>query len=219
VEKNNKNDMVKVIIVDDHIIINEGVRKVLTSSGKINVVFNANKGQDVLELIKKEEVDIVITDLMMPEMNGFELFKKIREYNSNIKVVILTAVEDNFYINKAISYGLDGFLSKRISPKELIEAIIKVNQGEKVLSSCILKCLDENCICQSDELDKVVSITKREHDILAQIADGKTNQEIAELLFLSKRTVEAHRYNIMQKLNIKNSAELMKYSIKYTQLF
>lgn len=218
--KENNKSKIKVIIVDDHKIFNEGIKKVLSSSSQIDVVAIANNGEEALKLIKESSPNLIITDMLMPVMNGMELLEQVRmEYKDNIKVLMFTAVDDDFFINQAINVGADGYLSKRISSAELIDAVLKINSGTRVFSSDII----DELLLENDEKEvskeKIVSITHREHEILEKISKGKTSQEIADELYISRRTVEAHRYNIIQKLTLKNSSDLIRYAIKYSELF
>jgi len=146
-------------------------------------------------------------------MNGIEALKKIREKGFDCQVIMLTAYEDSFHLENALEAGADGYLSKDINAKELVDAIFEVIKGERVFSKSVVRLIKRKG-ASSSELDATpVVITKREQEILDLVAKGKTSQYIADKLFISVRTVESHRYNLMQKLDVNNVAELIRYSI------
>ncbi len=206
---------IKVVLADDHQMVRLGLRHMLNRSEYVDVLCEAQNGQEAWEAVKDCKPDVVITDILMPVMNGIELTKIIKSEFPSIAVIILTSYEDLNHFEQAIGAGANGYLSKDIMPDILIGALKSVMAGEQVFNSDFLKALSEK--------DKAVpygnhsatfSLTKREQEILMLVADGQTSQVIAETLFISPRTVETHRANIMQKLNVHNTAGLIKFVMK-----
>jgi DNA-binding NarL/FixJ family response regulator len=203
----------KIILADDHEIVRAGIRRLLSISRVIKILDEASNGQDLVDIVEYHRPDVVISDIMMPKLNGIEALKKIREKGLDCHVIMLTAYEDSFHLENALEAGADGYLSKDINAKELIEAIFDVIKGERVFSKSVVRLIKRKGASTS-ELDATpIVITKREQEILDLVAKGKTSQYIADKLFISVRTVESHRYNLMQKLDVNNVAELIRYSI------
>lgn len=204
---------IKVVIADDHEMVRSGIRKMISKCPHIEFLGEARNGREAIDMVAEYSPDIIISDIIMPVMTGIEAVRELRQINPDIRIIMLSAMEEYAYIEDAISAGANAYLSKIVSSKELIEAIDRVYQGERVFSSSILKIIEDKYRGYDIEKDEIVSLSKREQEVLDQIALGKTNQEVADELFISKRTVEVHRKNIMQKLGIKNAAELMKYAL------
>ena len=204
---------IKVVIADDHEMVRSGIKKMLSKSPDIEFLAEARNGREAIHVVEIYEPDILITDIIMPGMTGIEAVRQLRETNKELKIIMLSALEEYNYIEEAISAGADAYLSKIVSSKELLEAIGRVIDGERVFSSSIINIIEDKYREYDIDKEELISITRREQDILNQIALGKTNQVIAEELFISKRTVEVHRANIMQKLGISNAAELMRYAV------
>ncbi|MER3329150.1 MAG: response regulator transcription factor [Candidatus Kapaibacterium sp.] len=203
----------RIILADDHEIVRAGIRRLLSIDRRIKIIDEAENGQDLIDTVSYHKPDVVITDIMMPKLNGIEALKKIREMKLDCYVIMLTAYEDSFHLENALEAGADGYLSKDINAKELVESIFDVLKGERVFSKSVVRLIKRKSV-SSSELDSTpVVITKREQEILDLVAKGKTSQYIAEKLFISVRTVESHRYNLMQKLDVNNVAELIRYSI------
>ncbi|TNE32653.1 response regulator transcription factor [bacterium] len=204
---------INIVLADDHEIVRAGIRRLLSINRFIKIIDEADNGEDLVDLVEYHRPDVVLSDLMMPKLNGIEALKKIREKNIDCQFIMLTAYEDSFHLENALEAGADGYLSKDILAKELVEAILDVLKGERVFSRSIVRLLKKRG-ATSSELDSTpIVITKREQEILDLVAKGKTSQYIADKLFISVRTVESHRYNLMQKLDVNNVAELIHYSI------
>jgi len=203
----------RIVLADDHEIFRAGIRRLLSISRVIKILDEASNGQDLVDIVEYHRPDVVISDIMMPKLNGIEALKKIREKGLDCHVIMLTAYEDSFHLENALEAGADGYLSKRINAKELIDAIFDVIKGERVFSKSVVQLIKRKGASAS-ELDATpIVITKREQEILDLVAKGKTSQYIADKLFISVRIVESHRYNLMQKLDVHNVAELIRYSI------
>lgn len=204
---------VRVILADDHEIVRAGIRRLLSINRTIKILDEASNGLDLVDIVEYHRPDVVITDIMMPKMNGIEALKKIREKKIDCQVIMLTAYEDSFHLENALEAGADGYLSKDINAKELVEAIFEVLKGERVFSKSVVRLIQKKGSSSSELESSPIIITKREQEILDLVAKGKTSQYIADKLFISVRTVESHRYNLMQKLDVSNVAELIRYSI------
>lgn len=208
-----ENNPLRVILADDHEIVRAGIRRLLSVNRAIRILDEASNGQDLVDIVEYHKPDVVITDILMPKLNGIEALKKIREKGIDCQVIMLTAYEDSFHLENALNAGADGYLSKDIKSKELVDAVFNVINGERVFSKSVLRLLQRKSVSSAELDPEPVVITKREQEILDLVATGKTSQEIADSLFISVRTVESHRYNLMQKLDVGNVAELIRYAI------
>lgn len=204
---------IKVVIVDDHEIFRFGVKKLLSTIRIIEIVGEGANGIEAIEQAKIHQPDVVFLDIFMPKMNGIEAIPEIHRVSPQTFILMLTAFEDFLHLEKALTAGADGYLTKGISPQILQEAVQKVLEGERVFSKSIMKLLSERRMTYDETNDLNVSITKREEEILKYIALGLTNNEISEKLNLSVRTVESHRYNLIKKLNLKNASQLVKFAV------
>ncbi len=203
-----------VILADDHEVVRAGLRRLLSIDKSINILGEAANGEDAIELVRLYKPHLALLDILMPKMNGIEATKRIKSEFKDVLVVMLTAFEDFNHIEKALAAGADGYLSKDIAAKELVSAIHKASLGERVFSKSVLSLLQRKFKSGDSEEDpNVITISKREQEILNQVALGKTSEEIADFLNISTRTVHSHRANIMEKLGIKNTAGLVRYAI------
>ncbi len=212
-EEFNENNPIRIVMADDHEVVRAGIRRLLSVDKSIKILDDAANGKNLIDLVKYHLPDVVLTDIMMPIQNGIEATIEIKESMPDILVIMLTAYEDSFHLDKALAAGADGYLSKDVGAKELIESIHNVMKGDRVFSKSIIKLTQKKYIPEDSYESTPVIITKREQEILNLVSVGKTSSEIADKLFLSVRTVESHRYNLMQKLGIKNAAGLARYSI------
>ena len=208
---------IRVILADDHEIVRAGMKRLISIDKDIEIVDEAKNGQEAVELVTYHKPDIAILDILMPRMNGIDAAAKIKEKFPEILVIMLTAFEDHDHVENAISAGANGYLIKDISAKELTKAIRQVMNGERVFTNSIIKLMQKKYVKDSSDSEKSIVITKREQEILNLVAKGKTSPEIAEVLFISTRTVESHRYNLMQKLGVKNAAGLVRYAVSQSK--
>lgn len=209
-------DKIKIIIADDHVLVREGLKLILRKQPFIEIAGEASNGAEACDLVKSLSPDLLLMDVSMPEVNGIEATKKIKEENPEVKVLILSMHEVEEYIIQAFEAGADGYVLKEVESSELISSIRKVASGEKYFSSSIYNVLMQNFQEQKQkkEPDKEITtepLTSREKEVLKKITEGFSNKEIADNLHISPRTVDAHRANIMEKLNVKNVVELIKY--------
>ncbi len=210
---------VNVLIVDDHLIVRDGIKALLIKAEGIKVIGLASNGMEAYELLKSihQSVDVVLMDISMPEMDGITATHKIKKDFSDVNVLALSMHDDQSYIIDVLQEGALGYILKSTGKKELIHAIFRIAEGQsyfgKEASDKLL-----NFLSSKEEKKEVKSndlLTEREYEVLALIADEYTNLQISEKLFLSPRTVDTHRRNIMQKLNAKNTAGLVKYAIAH----
>lgn len=214
-----ENNPITVVFADDHEVVRAGLRRLLSIEKTIKILDEAHNGKDALDLVLYHKPKIALLDIMMPQLTGIEAARQIKNKLPGTFVVILTAFEDSSHLEAALSAGADGYLTKDIASKELIKSLQTVVTGERVFSKSIILLVQNKFMTRGSQNDPPVRISKREQDILNLVAIGKTSSEIAETLFLSVRTVESHRYNIMQKLGIKNTAGLIRFAVMNSDTF
>ncbi len=210
---------IKIIIADDHLLVRTGIISLLSDVKDIDTIGEAEDGQMVIEKAKKLKPDVVLMDISMPRVSGIEATRKIKEENPEIKILILTMHDNEEYIFSSLKQGASGILHKDTSKDELVSAIKAVAAGKKYYGRSVSQIIVENLLQKADDgthlqtQDKVF-LTKREKEVLYLIANGLSNQEIAERLKISARTVDTHKTNLMQKLNIKTTAALARYAFE-----
>lgn len=211
----NENNPIKVIIADDHEVVRAGVKRLISIDKTIRIVDEAANGILAVEAVKYHQPQVALLDILMPELTGIEATKIIKKIAPETYIIILTAFEDAKHLEEALAAGADGYLTKDIGSRDLIKSILSVVQGERVFSKSILMIMQNKFVTKSDSDEPPVTITKREQEILNLVSEGKTSAQISEALDISVRTVESHRYNLMQKLGIKNTASLVRYSVAH----
>lgn len=209
----------KILIVDDHEVVRDGLKNILTSMDNISIAGEAGNGEDAVKMYSSLKPDLVIMDISMPGMNGIEATRVIKEKDPDARILILTMHDNQEYLNQIIRSGAKGFILKNTDKEELLDAVKTVAGGENFFSKDISKLIIDNYIRTAKETEKTdaykeVPLTKREIEILKLIASGYSNQEIANILYISYNTVDTHRKNIMHKLSIKNTAGLVRYAIE-----
>ena len=209
--------MINVFIADDHQMFRDGLKNLIEKDRELNFIGDAEDGIKAYDLIIKNKPDVAVIDITMPGLNGIELTKQIKKTNLKIEILILSMHSDAFFVTNAFNAGAKGYILKEDSFSLLIEAIKKVYYGNFFLSPSIDSSLINRIISdESYDVDnKNLLLTERERQILQMIAEGCTNNQIAEKLLISVRTVDTHRKNIMAKLNIHNVAGLVKYAIRH----
>ena len=212
---------IKVLIADDHKIVRDGIRLILDGEkSKFEVVGEASEGEEVLEEVRKKAVDIVIMDINMPRMDGITCTKKVRQIDKQIKVLALTMLDEDEHIRNMIQAGALGFVLKHSGQDELIEALQTISEGRHYFNnestySIVLDLMNERKQVEKTSEDGNIPLTKREKEVLNLICREMTNQEIAEELYISVRTVDAHRRNLLQKTGARNTAGLVRYAIEH----
>ena len=207
-------DRIRILVVDDHAIMRDGIRALLGLHGDIEVVGEASEGKEAVEKAQKLTPDVVIMDIAMPRMDGLEATRRIRKKNPKTKILVLTQHDNKEYILSIIKAGASGYILKRALGSELVSAIRAVQQGDSFLYPSAAAALIEDYLQQPKEEEPHDQLTAREREILKLIAEGRTSREIADMLFLSLKTVLGHRSMIMEKLNLHNRTELIKYAMR-----
>jgi len=204
----NKLEKMKILLVDDHTILLDGIRSLLQQEEDLEVVGQANCAENALELLKKQEVDLVITDFSMPGMDGLSLIRTLKRISPQTKIILLSMHDEVHLIKEILKAGVNGYVLKKDTHKELLNAVREVKQGKVYLSSDVNKVLISNL----DNPDEGKLLTDREREILKLIAKEYTNRDIAEELFISERTVETHRKNIFRKTGTNSLVGLIKFA-------
>lgn len=206
-------DKVRIILADDHLIVRNGIKSLLTEIDEIEIVGEASDGQEAIDLVEKLLPDIVVSDITMPKINGIDLIKLINQRYPETKVLILSMHQDDEYIIKAIEAGAKGYLPKDTDEEELLRAIKVINNGEKYLNSMVFDALTYrlSSVKKTRRIEDL--LTAREKEILKLLVTGLSNKQIAFKLHISVRTVDTHRTNIMRKLKVNNAAELVRTAI------
>lgn len=208
--------MIRVLVVDDHAILRDGIRSILESQDDIIVIGEASDGVEALEYVKKLLPDIVLMDISMPKINGLEATRLIKERFPNIKVLILTQHDNREYITPALQAGAAGYVLKRSGRREMLNALRQVyEQGAFLTGKVTQEVLQEYSHNGNNGDGGELDLTEREDQVLHLIVDGKSNKEIALHLGISPKTVSVHRTNIMTKLNVQNTVDLIRFVTKH----
>jgi len=205
---------IKVMIADDHVIIREGIRQLLEFSGQIEVVSEANDGEDCLKVLNNSLPDVLLLDINMPKKNGLEVLEQIRNKKYPVKVLILTVHNEVDYLVKAIDIGVDGYLLKNSSSSELLTAINAVMNDEGYIQPDLIPALNSRLVSRNDNKEKIDSLTKREHEVLKLVAQGMFNKEIGEQMGISERTVKNHISSIFKKIDVADRTQAAVFAIK-----
>lgn len=203
---------IRILIADDHKIMCEGLRSILENVDDFHVVATASDGREALKKLNEHQIDVAIMDINMPNLNGIEACHQIKTQYPQTKVLALSIHTDNELVSRMIESGATGYIPKNCSGKELIEAIRTVTKDQTYLSPSVATSVFH--YLQKSKASKGNILTHREREVLQLISEGKTTKEIATLLSVSETTVETHRRNIMDKVGIRNIAELTKFAIR-----
>jgi DNA-binding NarL/FixJ family response regulator len=207
---------IRVLLVDDHAILREGIKALLEKQDNIEVVAEAADGREAISRVAQFRPDVVVLDISMPMMDGLESTRQMKRENPDIKVLVLTMHDNEEYFFQLLRAGASGYVTKKSVSRELVSAIEAVYRGESFFCPSMAKFLLTDFL----RLDKAVEntgqeeLTPREREIVKLIAEGYTNQQIADLLHRSVKTIESHRSNILRKLGIHDSIELVKYAVR-----
>lgn len=200
--------MIKIAIADDHDLVREGLESLLKDTEDINPVILAKNGRELLDLMRGQSVHVVLLDIDMPELNGVETTRELKRLFPDVRILILTMHDEKHFIQQLIGEGAHGYLLKNSSRDELTTAIRLVYSGKNSFSGEVTMKLAGSD--ESEVSNELSELTSREMEILTEIAKGKSNKEIGEELFISHRTVDTHRTNLMKKLDVNNIAGLIR---------
>ncbi|HEY3215024.1 MAG TPA: response regulator transcription factor [Candidatus Eisenbacteria bacterium] len=205
---------VRVLIADDHPLVRAGVRRVLESHGECAVVGEAADGWAVLEALRTTGADVLLLDLTMPGMDGFEVLSRVKQDHPDLKVLVLSMHANSEYVARAVRVGADGYLLKDSAVQDLLAAIESVRNGRPYYSPAIQRELGELLRATSRPTRPIDLLTEREREILRLVAEGLSTKEIAARLDIGPRTVETHRANLMRKLELRSVALLTQFAIR-----
>lgn len=214
-----KSHIIKIFLADDHAVLRDAFKSLLSEEEAIEVVGEADDGKEAVERVAATRPDIVIMDIGMPVLNGVEATRRIKQQNPGIKVLILSGYEGEQYLYRVVQAGAHGYLVKSVEADTLFNAIEAVQRGEYVFPKSVLGAIQKEIDNlkhpgQGNQSDSFHKLTDREREILQLIGEGKTHQQIAELLQISVRTVDTHRNNIIKKLDVHDTANLVLYAIR-----
>lgn len=205
---------IKVMLADDHVLMREGIKHLLEFDGSIEVIEEANDGIECLEKLKEKRPDILLLDINMSDMNGIEVLEELRRVKDPLKVLMLTVRSEVEYLVKAIDIGADGYILKDSGSQELKQAIDVIMSGESYIQPSLLPALNSRLINRDIDKEKIESLTKRELEILTQVAGGMFNKEIAINLNISERTVKNHISNIFKKIDVSDRTQAAVFAIR-----
>lgn len=205
---------VKVILADDHVMMREGIRQLLEFDGSVEVIDEANDGEECLVKIAENLPDVLLLDINMPKKNGIEVLEEIKKRKVKVKVLMLTVHDEVEYLLKAVDIGADGYILKDSESAELKRAINTVVSGENYIQPKLIPALNNRLVARDVDKDKIDSLTKRELEVLIQVANGMFNKEIATSLNISERTVKNHLSNIFKKIDVSDRTQAAVFAIK-----
>ena len=204
--------MIRVIIADDHTIVREGLKQIMTDTGDMTVTAEASTGQEALDMLLREDCDVAVLDIAMPGKNGLEVLKEIRHQKPKLPVLILSMYPEDQYAVRVLKAGADGYLTKESASQDLISAVRRLYAGKKYISPMLAERLALTLESDSTRPPHEL-LSDREYQVLCRIASGKTVKEIADELALSVKTISTYRSRILEKMSMKNNAELTYYAI------
>ncbi len=208
---------IRVVIADDHAVVREGIKMILGREPDIEIVGEAGNGREALDLVAKTRPHVVVMDISMPEMGGVEATRRVKEAYPKVNVLALTMHEDESYVFQLLKAGASGYVLKRGAAQDLVQAIRSAARGEAFLYPSVARSVLADYLKRveaGEERHRFDGLTEREREILALIAEGLSNQEIAQKLYISIKTVQTHRTHIMEKLDLHNRAQLVRYAIR-----
>ena len=204
----------RIAITDDHVMVLKGIETMLTGTPEIEVVGTYKDAKETINRISKDQPDILLLDINLPDINGIDLCKQLLKKDPDLKIIALTSFEETSFVKRILNNGAHGYLLKNIDKLELLDAFKTVLSGEQYLQKNIQKNLLLHAVGSKKSNSLIVNLTRREKEVLQAISEELTTQEISEKLFISPKTVETHRMNLMSKLGAKNSVGIIKIAIE-----
>lgn len=196
---------IKILIADDHELIRKGLKSIISFEEDFNVVGEAENGEKVLEMLKVYEPDVILLDLNMPLLNGIKVIEYVKQYNSNVKIIVITVEDDKNVIHEAINIGADGYVLKDSAGTEIVDAIRIVYNGGKYIDKSLVATLFSDIKNKNNKTSNILdNLSKREIEVLLNISKGLSNKEIAKELFLSEKTVKNYTTNLFRKLTARD---------------
>ncbi len=208
-------EQIKILLVDDHAVVREGLRTYLDLEDRLEIVGEASNGREAADKVRVLHPDVVLMDLLMPEMDGIAATKAIKEFAPEVKIIVLTSFQDDEHIMPAIEAGATGYLLKDVSAPELVKAIEGAFQGQAQLHPEVARKLMEQVRQPRRRTDPGEELTPRERDVLGLIASGMSNKEIARELVMTERTVKGHVSNILGKLGLQDRTQAALYAVRH----
>ncbi|HXG95178.1 MAG TPA: response regulator transcription factor [Blastocatellia bacterium] len=206
--------MVKILIADDHALIRRGLKEIIADQPDMRVVGEAENAAQTLALLRKQEWDVLVLDINMPGQSGLDILREVSREQPRLPVLILSAHPEDQFGARVLKAGAAGFINKESAPEELVKAIRKVCQGGKYVSESLAETLISSLRGDSHQLPHE-RLSDREYQVMLMLAEGRTASEIAEELNLSVKTISTYRFRVMEKMNFKTNAELMRYAIRH----
>lgn len=208
------NMSIKIMLADDHILMREGIRQLLEFDGTMEVISEANDGEECLRKLEETKPQVLLLDINMPKKNGIEVLEEIKKRKIDVKVLILTVHNEVEYLMKAVDIGVDGYILKDSESAELKRAINVVLNNENYIQPALIPTLNNHLVARDLDKDKIESLTARELEVLIQVASGMFNKEIATSLNISERTVKNHISNIFKKIDVSDRTQAAVFAIK-----
>ena len=206
--------MINVLIADDHSMIREGLKSLLELDGDIEVIAEAENGEECLQKLLSVKPDVLLLDINMPKMNGLEVLKTLKDAKSKVKVLVLTVHNETEYLMKAVEIGINGYVLKDSESAELKKAIFTIYDGENYIQPSLIPALNSKMIEKNEDEIKLESLTKRELQVLKELAVGKFNRDIAKEMEISERTVKNHISSIFKKLDVTDRTQAAVFAIR-----
>lgn len=212
-------EQIKVLIVDDHVLVREGINKILSLEPSIKVVDEAEDGAQAIELARRMKIDVILMDINMPHINGITATKIIKSEKPDINIIALTIHDQDEYLFELIECGVSGYVLKDVRPDELIRTILNVARGQAYIPPSmtpkVFEQLNRLSKVHDEAIDSFNQLTVREREVLCQIAEGLSNREIANKLYISEKTVKNHLTNIFQKLGVTDRTQAALYAVNH----
>ena len=206
--------MINILIVDDHLIVIEGIKRIINDSADMNVVAEASSGMEALELVWKNKYDLILLDISMPGRNGLQTLKQIKKHDKNVPVLMLSMHSEGQYAMRSMKAGASGYMTKETASSQLVKAIRKISDGRKFITQEVAELLATDLYHENDK-EPHEYLSDREFEVLKMISKGDSIKIIAENLSISPKTVSTYRSRILEKLDLKNNSDIIHYAIDY----